>query len=100
MSEAELKRQLRKSTTHSEEDIMLLLSHLRHTGKMAVEVIDSKADKGDKTQTKERDGEMVICKFNQVDNRNEVSITLREKGKFALNVNLNRLNQRIELAQT
>lgn len=35
-SEASLKRQLRGSTEHSEEDIELLLAYLHHSGKMAV----------------------------------------------------------------
>ena len=33
-SEADIRRQLRKSTTHTEEDIDLLLHHLKHSGRM------------------------------------------------------------------
>jgi len=34
---ADLKRQLRKAVHHTEEDIQLLLIHMRRTGRMAVE---------------------------------------------------------------
>jgi hypothetical protein len=78
LSEADLKRQLRKSTQHSEDDILLLLAHLKHSGKMATETI-SKAE--------ENDAELIICKLANIDNKKPVSISLKEKAKFALVAN-------------
>ena len=92
ISEAELKRQLRKSTHHTEDDILLLFAHLKYSGKMAVESFTKDSE--------ERDAELVICKFAQIDSKKEVVITLKEKGKFALNVNLAKLDQKIEAWQT
>lgn len=57
---------------------MLLLAHLRHSGKMAVETL-GKAD--------ETDSELVICKLANIDSKKIVSISLKEKAKFALITN-------------
>lgn len=66
---------------------MLLLAHLRHSGKMAVETL-GKAD--------EIDSELVICKLANIDSKKIVSISLKEKAKFALITNQTKLNQRAE----
>ena len=66
---------------------MLLLAHLRHSGKMAVETL-GKAD--------ETDSELVICKLANIDSKKSVSISLKEKAKFALITNQTKLNQRAE----
>lgn len=83
LSEADLKRQLRKSTQHSEDDILLLLAHLKHSGKMATESIS----KGDET-----DSELTICKLASIDSKKQVSISLKEKAKFALTANQTKLD--------
>ena len=62
LSEAELKRQLRKSTQHTEDDIILLLAHLKFTGKMAVESL---------TANDEPDSEQIICKFKSVESKKD-----------------------------
>jgi hypothetical protein len=62
ISEAELKRQLRKSTQHTEEDINLLLTHLKYSGKMAVANCGSA----------EVDSDMILCKFAMIDSTKEV----------------------------
>lgn len=66
---------------------MLLLAHLRHSGKMAVETL-GKAD--------ETDSELVICKLANIDSKKIFSISLKEKAKFALITNQTKLNQRAE----
>ena len=78
LSEADLKRQLRKSTQHSEDDILLLLAHLKHSGKMAVESIG---------KSEENDSELIICKLASIDSKKAVTISLKEKAKFALVAN-------------
>lgn len=62
LSEADLKRQLRKSTQHTEDDIILLLAHLKFTGKMAVESL---------TANDEPDSEQIICKFKSVESKKD-----------------------------
>ena len=87
LSEAELKRQLRRSTQHSEDDIVLLLAHLKFTGKMAVENLSA---------SDEPDSEQIICKFKSVESKRDAFISLKEKAKFSLDVSLAKLDQRIE----
>jgi hypothetical protein len=43
-SEASLKRQLRKVTEHSEQDIDMLLVHMKHSGRMEVEALGEGPD--------------------------------------------------------
>jgi hypothetical protein len=52
-SEASLKRQLRKVTEHSEQDIEMLLVHLKHSGRMEIAEVGDGAD-------------MILCKLRQV----------------------------------
>lgn len=86
ISEADLKRQLRKSTQHTEEDINLLLVHMRFSGKMA------SANVGNQETI---DSELVLCKFATIDSTKEVAISVKEKGKFALESSLAKLDSRI-----
>ena len=66
---------------------MLLLAHLKHSGKMAVEPIG----KNDET-----DSDLLICKLANIDSKKAVSISLKEKAMFALLANQTKLNQRTE----
>lgn len=83
-SEASLKRQLRKSTTHSEADIQLLFNHLVRTGRMLVDQIGQGEDP-----------ELMMCKLAPVKSPSCDPITIKEKAKFALNVHLKKLDLRI-----
>ena len=67
MSLAALKRHLRKSTAHSEEDIELLICHLKGSNKMVI------AKVGD-------DDEMILCQLSKKE------ITVKQKAIFALEV--------------
>ena len=91
ISEAEFKRHLRKSTHHSEDDILLLISHLKHSGKMAVESIAPNET--------EEESELIMCKFAQIDTKKDLTISIKEKGKFALTVTLGKLDARIQSLQ-
>ena len=85
-SEADIKRSLRKATHYTEDDIVLLLAHMKHTGKMVVESI---------SKSGQEDSELVLCKIAGIDGK-KVTISVKEKAKFALDANMNKLDQRIE----
>ena len=64
----------------------MLIAHMKYSGKMAVESIQKNG---------EEDSELVLCKIAGVDGK-KVSISLKEKARFALDANLQKLDQRIE----
>lgn len=47
----------------------------------------------------EADSELIMCKFAQIDSKKDLSISIKEKGKFALTVTLGKLDARIQSLQ-
>lgn len=67
-SEAQLRKQLRKATTYSEEDLDLLMCHLKFTGRIKCEQIGATNDL-----------DLMICKLGSVKNKVAEPLTLKEK---------------------
>lgn len=74
LSEAYLKRQLRKTTKHSEDDIQLLFAHMKFTGRLCVHSVNSQED----------DPELTMCKLASPASKQCDEISVKEKGQFAL----------------
>ena len=86
LSEAFLKRQLRKTTKHSEDDIQLLFAHMKFTGRLCVHSVNSQED----------DPELTLCKLANPASKQCEEISVKEKGQFALQTQLQRTEARIE----
>lgn len=86
MSEAYLKRQLRKTTAHSEGDIELLFAHMKFSGRLCVDNINSS----------EEDPELTMCKLASPVTKVCEEISVKEKGTFALQTQLARTEASIE----
>lgn len=84
-SEVQLRKQLRKATTYSEEDLDLLMCHLKFTGRIKCEQIGAT-----------NDPDLMICKLGSVKNKVAESLTLKEKAYFALELQSKKLEAKIE----
>jgi hypothetical protein len=84
-SEAQLRKQLRKATTHSEVDLDLLMSHLKFTGRITCEQIGVT-----------NDPDLTICKLGSIKNKVAEPLTLKEKAKFALELQSKKLEVKVE----
>lgn len=84
-SEAQLKRQLRQATQHTEEEIEMLLVHMKHTSRMVVERCGA-----------EDDADLVVCKLASPVNKGQVEeLSQKDKAEFSLQTNLKRLEGKI-----
>ena len=87
---SEIKNSLRKTTKNTEEQIVLLLKHAEHSGKMVTE------------QLSEND-ESTMCKFSAATGERgqieETQITQKEKAEFFLNLQISRIDEKSDRIQ-
>lgn len=80
-----MRRRLRKVTTHTEQDLDILIAHLKGSGKMTFEQIGLTDDP-----------EMLICKFGSVKTKIAEKLTSKEKAKYALETQNKKIDEKIK----